>query len=227
MHCLIKDEFMEKVKEIPASPMDFILFPAWVHKKLSIKITGLIIAFLFVGSYDLFFYENLFEEGLFQGTPVLLAIKFILFLVFALLVGAIDVICTMVPISELTIMIGKRSEKFVSNGMPVILMKSYAVSHLLFVIPTAVYVYSGVNWNLVDMNSAPQIRLIFSILITVMSFMPFFQLGVIYRTISIRTRIQIFGKLILIMATYFWMNLSGSAVMFFISIFQDILLSIR
>lgn len=218
---------MEKVNEIPASPMDFILFPVWVHKRISKKITGLIFAFLFVGSYNLFFYENLIEGGFFEGTPGLLILKLFLFLVFALLVGAIDAICTMVPISELAMLIGKRSEKYVSSGLPIILMKSYSVSHLLFVIPVAIFVYSGVNWNLVDMNSTPQIRLLFAILVTVLSFMPFFQLGVIYRTISIRTRIQVFGKLILILATYFWMNLSGSAVMFFISIFQDILLKIN
>jgi hypothetical protein len=227
MHCIIKDEFMGKVNEIPASPMDFLLFPAWVHKKLSVKITGLILAFLFVGVYDLFFYKNLFKEGFFESKPGLLIFKIFLFLIFALLVGAIDVICAMVPISELAIMIGKRSEKYVSTGMPVILMKSYAVSHMLFIIPIAIFVYSGVNWNLVDMNSTTQIRLIFSILVTVLSFMPLFQLGVIYRTISIRTRIQVFGKLILILATYFWLNLSGSAVMFFVSIFHDILLNIR
>lgn len=214
---------MEKVNEIPASPMDIILFPVWVHKKLSRKIAGLIIAFLFVGSYDLFFNKNQITEGFFEGTPGLLIFRIFLFFVFALLVGAIDVICTMVPISELAIMIGKRSEKYVSSGLPIILMKSYSVSHLLFVIPTAIFVYSGVNWNMVDMNSTQHIRLLFSILVTVLSFMPFFQLGVIYRTISIRTRIQVFGKLIIIMATYFWMNLSGSAVMFFTSIFQDIL----
>ena len=205
---------MGKVNEISASPMDFLLFPVWCIKAIY-KDNRFNHCFPFVGSYDLFFSRNLFEEGFFKGTPGLIIIKLLLFLIFTLLVGAIDVICTMVPISELAIMIGKRSEKYVSNGMPVILMKSYAVSHLLFVIPTAVYVYSGFNWNLVDMNSAAQVRLLFSVLITVLTFMPFFQLGVIYRTISIRTRIQIFGRLILIMATYFWMNLSGSAVVFY------------
>lgn len=218
---------MGKVNEIPASPMDFLLLPVWVHKKLSVRLTGLVIAFFFVGIYDMVFYQNLFKEGFFEGNPGILIIKISLFAIFALLAGAIDVICTMVPISELAIMIGKRSEKYVSPRIPVILMKSYAVSHLLFVIPTAFFVYSGVDWNLVDMTSTSQVRLLFSILITVLSFMPLFQLGVIYRTISIRTRIQIFGKLILILATYFWMNLSGGAAMFFVSLFQDILLNIR
>ena len=39
----------------------------------------------------------------------------------------------------------------------------------------------------------------------------YFQLGVIYRTISIRTRIQVFGKMILIVAMYFWMQITGEA----------------
>ncbi len=224
MHCVFKDEFMGKVKEIPASPMDFLLFPVWVHKKLSVKRIGLVFAFLFVGVYDMFFYQNLVKEGFFEGNLATLFFKLLLFVLLSLLVGAIDVICTMVPISELAIMIGIRSEKYVSARIPVILMKSYAVSHLLFIVPTALFVYSGVDWSLVDMTSTSQVRLLFSILIIVLNFMPLFQLGVIYRTISIRTRIQIFGRLILIMATYFWMRLSGGAVMFFVSLFQDILL---
>jgi hypothetical protein len=215
---------MGKVNEIPASPMDFLLFPVWVHKKLSSKIIGLVFAFFFVGAFDMVFYQDLVKEGFFKGNPGILIFKLSAFVLLSLLVGAIDVICTMVPISELAIMIGKRSEKYVSPRIPVILMKSYAVSHLLFIIPTAIFIYSGIDWNLVDMTSTQLVRLLFSILITVLSFMPFFQLGVIYRTISIRTRIQIFGKLILIMATFFWMKLSGSAVMFFVLIFQDILL---
>ncbi|NLB79208.1 MAG: hypothetical protein GX796_10340 [Clostridiaceae bacterium] len=215
---------MGKVNEIPASPMDFLLFPIWVHKKLSVKVKGLIFAFLFVGVFDMFFYQNLYKEGFFEGNPGSLIFKIFLFVILSLLVGAIDVICTMVPISEMAIMIGKRSEKYVSARVPVILMKSYAVSHLLFVIPTAFFVYSGVDWNLVDVTSTTQVRLIFSILIIVLNFMPLFQLGVMYRTISIRTRIQIFGRLILIMTTYFWMRFSGATVMFFVTLFQDMLL---
>ena len=172
----------------------------------------------------MFFYQNLYKEGFFEGNPGSLIFKIFLFVILSLLVGAIDVICTMVPISEMAIMIGKRSEKYVSARVPVILMKSYAVSHLLFVIPTAFFVYSGVDWNLVDVTSTTQVRLIFSILIIVLNFMPLFQLGVMYRTISIRTRIQIFGRLILIMTTYFWMRFSGATVMFFVTLFQDMLL---
>lgn len=206
--------YMEKVNEIPSSPMDVLLLPAWVHKRLSVKLKGLIYAFLFVGVFDMVFHRNIIEAGFFQGNAINLILKSFLAIVFSVIIGAFDVICTMVPIAEFAMMIGKRSEKHVSGGIPVILMKSYALSHILFVIPSALFVYSGVDWLAVDMTSPQAVRWLFSILIIVLNFMPYFQMGVIYRTISIRTRIQMFGKLILILAMYFWMQLSGEATVF-------------
>lgn len=209
---------MEKVNEIPSSPMDVLLLPVWVHKRLSVKPKGLIFAFLFVGFFDMVFHQNLIKEGIFEGGTLTLILRFLLFVIFSFLIGAVDVICTMVPISEFAMMIGKRSEKYVSGGLPVILMKSYAISHFLYIIPSALFVYSGVDWLTVDVTSPQEVRWLFSILLVIFNFMPYFQLGVIYRTISIRTRIQLFGKLILILAMYFWMQLSGEAVIFFESL---------
>lgn len=205
---------MEKVNEIPSSPLDVFLLPAWVHKKISIKLEGLILAFLFVGIFDFVFHRNLIEEGFFQGDVCNIILKFFLGIVISIVIGAYDVICTVAPISGFATMIGNRSEKYVNPRLPVILMKSYALSHLIFIIPSALFVYSGVDWLTVDMNSPMKTRMLFSILIVVLNFMPYFQLGIIYRTISIRTRIQVFGKLILILAMYFWMQLSGEAIVF-------------
>lgn len=213
---------MEKVNEIPASPMDIVLLPVSVHKKLSIRLQGLIVAFLFVGVYDMFFNENLFKDY-FRGDILELSFRLFAFIALSFVVGAIDVICTMVPIAEFAMMMGKRSEKYVSKRMPVILMKSYALSHLFFVIPSFLEVYSGVEWENVGAASLPPIRLLLSILATLMLFLPFVQFGILYRTISVRTRIQVFGKLILILATYFWMNISGGAIYFFEVIFQGLL----
>lgn len=214
---------MEKVNEIHSSPMDFLLLPVWVHKKLSERFKGLIFAFLFVGAFDMILFQNLITMGFFKGSIKEIILKSVLFLVLSFIIGVIDVVCTMIPISELAIMIGKRSEKFVSDRMQIIMMKSYAISHLIYVIPYAIFTYSGVDWVTVDMASPSQIRLLFSILIVLINFMPYIQLGIIYRTISIKTRIQVFGKLIIVLATYFWMNISGSAIGFIMTLFQDIL----
>lgn len=205
---------MEKVNEIPSSPLDVFLLPVWVHKRISVKLKGLIFAFLFVGIFDFVFHRNLMELGFFQGGAGDLILKSILGIVASFIIGAFDVICTMVPIAEFAIMIGNRSEKYVSARLPVILMKSYALSHLLYVVPVAFYIYSGIDWTGVDMTSPLKIRVLFSVLYALLIILPFLQLGVIYRTISIRTRIQIFGKLILVMAMYFWMQLSGEAILF-------------
>lgn len=205
---------MEKVNEITSSPMDVLLLPVWVHKRLSVKLRGLIFAFLFVGIFDMVFYQNLIKEGIFHGDMISLVFKFLLLIVFSFIIGAVDVIFTMVPIAEFAMVIGKRSEKHVSGGIIAILMKSYALSHFLYIIPNALFVYSGVDWNIVDAASPHEVRWLFSILLVIINFMPYFQLGIIYRTISIRTRIQAFGKLILIMALYFWMRISGDAIIF-------------
>lgn len=205
---------MEKANEISSSPLDVFLLPAWVHKRISVKIKGLVFAFLFVGVFDFVFHRNLIKEGFFQGDIGNLILKFFLGIVISFVIGAYDVICTMVPIAEFAIMIGNRSDKYVNPRFPVILMKSYALSHFLFIIPSAIFLYSGVDWLSVDMNSPLKIRMLFSILIIILNFMPYFQLGVIYRTISLRTRIQVFGKLILVLAMYFWMQISGEAIVF-------------
>jgi hypothetical protein len=205
---------MEKVNEIPSSPLDVFLLPVWVHKRITVKFKGLIFAFLFVGAFDFVFHRNLIKEGFFQGDTRSLILKILLGIAVSLVIGAFDVVCTIVPIAEFAIMIGNRSEKYVNAKFPVILMKSYALSHLLFLVPTAVYLYSGVDWLAVDMNSPFTIRILFAVLFAFMFLMPYLQLGFIYRTISVRTRIQVFGKLILVLATYFWMQLSGEAIAF-------------
>lgn len=205
---------MEKVNEIPSSPLDVFLLPVWVHKRISVRLKGLFFAFLFVGIFDFAFHRNLVETGFFQGDTGDIILKLILSIVVSFVIGAFDVICTMVPIAEFAIMIGNRSEKYVSTRLPVILMKSYALSHLLYVVPSAAYIYSGIDWAGVDMTSPLNIRMLFSVLYAFLVILPFLQLGVIYRTISIRTRIQVFGKLILVLAMYFWMQLSGEAILF-------------
>jgi len=205
---------MEKISQIPASPMDFFLFPVWLHRRISIRLPGLLVAFLFVGCFDLLFYENLAEQSVFSGSPGRVFFRIVLFLILSFVVGAIDVIFTICPLADFLQMIGRRSEKYVHKRISVILMKSYAISHVLFIIPYAVALYSGVDWTQVGPVSAQQIRMLYAALATLMPILPFIQLGVLYRTISIRTRIQPFGKLILICAAYFWMQLSGSVVVF-------------
>jgi len=216
---------MEKVKEIPASPWDIVLLPVWVHKKLSVRIRGLIVAFLLIGLFDLVMSQNIFELGLITGEPMKMGFKLILTVIAAFVLGAVDVICTMVPIAEFTMMIGRRSEKYVSARLPVILMKSYALSHILFVIPYAVLNYSGINWNNVDAQAPSSIRLLFSFLVILINVLPYLQLGVIYRTFSVRTRIQVFGKLILLLATYFWIQISSGAIVFVKYLLERIIIS--
>lgn len=194
--------------------MDFLLLPVWVHKKLSIRFPGLIASFVFVGCFDLIFYENLFKQSIFSGNFGISLFKLVTFMILALLVGLIDVVCTIYPIADFARMIGRRSEKYVNKRIPVIMMKSYALSHILLVVPLALYVYSGVEWAEVSAISTGQIRILFAVIITLIQFLPYFQLGILYRTISLRTRIQVFGKLILVFAAYFWMELSMTAIGF-------------
>lgn len=212
--------------ETESSPMDFILLPGWIHKKISVRYKSLLLAFLFVGIFDMVFYKNLLESNFFKGSQEELLLKSVLFIILSVVLGAIDVICAMVPISELAAFIGKRSEKLVGNRIYVIMMKSYAISHLIFLIPYSVYVYSGIGWENIDFSSSSQIKLIYSILTVFIIILPFVQLGILYRTLSIRTRIERFGKLILILATYFWMQISGGAITYVTGLFHEIIIKI-
>lgn len=198
--------------------MDFFLLPVWLHRKISIRLPGLLLSFVFVGSFDLLFSKNLFEQSIFSGSPLKVMLRIILFLTLSLIVGAFDSIITIYPLGDFLQMIGRRSEKYVHKRISVILMKSYALSHILFVIPYALFLYSGVDWAQVGPVSEGRIRMLYAVLVTLAPILPFFQLGTLYRTISVRTRIQTFGKMILIAAAYFWMQLSGTAITFINSI---------
>lgn len=220
---------MEKVTQIPASPMDVFLLPVWIHRRISAKRTGLIPAFLFVGAFDILFFDNVFNPSLFTGSVGQLFFKLVSFTVLALLLGAIDVVCIMYPIADFALFIGRRSEKYVNKHIHIILMKSYALSHILFVLPVAFIMYSGVAWDQVgtlSLHISSTLRILVAIVIVLSQFLMYFQLGILFRTLTIRTRIQIFGKMILVMAAYFWMGIGGSAIEFLKAITYSILRSL-
>ena len=206
---------MDKVNDIPASPLDMLLLPVWLHKRITVGLNGLFFAFLFVGSFDMFFYRELYASSFFQGNFLQIAFKLIGFAFTAFLVGMLDVVSTMYPVADFARFIGKRSEKYVSPRFPVVLMKSYAWSHVIALLPYGLWSFLGIEWASVNAFSPMAYRLTLAILITVLELLPFGQLGIIYRTISVKTRIQVFGKLILILAAYFWMQLSSNALQFF------------
>lgn len=213
---LKKDKLMEKVTQIPASPMDVFLLPVWVHKRISIRLPGLLLAFGFVGAFDLLaFYPKIVSQPVFTGSIGTFLAGVLVFLCLSLIVGTLDVVCTMYPISDFARMIGRRSEKYVNKHISVILMKSYALSHLLLLVPIGIFNYAGIDWDTISPATPGAIKLLFAFIVILIEFLPYFQLGILYRTLSIRTRIQVFGKLILILAAYFWMQISSTAMVFF------------
>jgi len=212
---------MEKVYENQFNPWDIFLLPVRVHKNISSSIKGLFPAFLFVGTFNMAFYDNLIKRGYFRGDTVTLGGQILMFLLMSLVIGAMDIICAIVPIAEFAIIIGRRSQKFVHRRIPVILMKSYALSHLLFIIPTAVFVYSGIDWLDVGPSSPQSIRIFFSVIVTLMMLLPYIQFGVFYRTLSVRTRLQAFGKMVLVFAAYYWMKITGEVVLHFTDVFHQ------
>lgn len=210
---------MSDINNSTEVPWDIVFLPAWVHKKISVKSISLIPAFLFVGIFDMAFSENIIKAGFFKGNLPELIIKLLVFLTLSMIIGVIDVVCTMIPIAEFAMMIGKRTEKFVHNRLPIILMKSYSISHLLFIVPMAVYIYSGIDWATVNMSSTSQVRILFSVLLVLLYILPFVQLGFIHRTISVKTKLKTFEKFMLILAAYFWMQISGGVVVALEAIF--------
>ncbi len=205
---------MERINNTPSGPWDLFFLPVWVHKRISVKFMGLIPAIFFVGIFDMVFYDNIFEMGYMAGEPGRLVFRLIVFLLCSFIIGAVDVICTIVPIAEFALLMGKRSEKFVNKAMPVILMKSYALSHLLFIVPTALYVYSGIDWMSVNPASPYEVRVISSVVFTLMILVPYLQFGILYRTLSVRTKLEKFSKVVLVLAAYFWMQITREVIFF-------------
>jgi hypothetical protein len=200
---------MEKVRGSAGSALDCLLMPFAVHRNISRKAAGLAGAFLLVGAFDTVLLQNLARQGIFSGSAGTAAVRVLAAAGWAFLTGLLDVVCVMWPIADFARFLARRRERFISGGIHVILMKSYALSHLLFIIPMAMLIY-----NPVDLNSTPQawsagVKIEFAVLASILRLFPFVRLGIVFRTLGVRSRLDMFPRLLVVAAMYFWLQVVG------------------
>ncbi len=202
----------EKTRGTAESPLDFLLMPTIVHRRISRRAAGLVGAFLIVGFFDALLMRNLIREGLFSGGFGLSILRLLAVAALAGGVGILDVVCVMWPVADFARFVAHRSERFISGGIHVILMKSYALSHILFILPTLLLVYNPVDWNTEPSTWTTGVKLEFSILAAVMQVLPLVQLGIVFRTLGVRSKLELTTRAMVIAAMYFWMQLAGELI---------------
>ena len=199
----------QKTRSMMGSPLDFLFMPTLVHRHISRRAVGLVGAFLLVGFFDAVLLQNLLREGIFAGPAGVVAVRVASVAMLAVIVGTIDVICVMWPVADFARFLARREERFISGGIHVILMKSYALSHLFFIVPTALLVYNPVDWSSAPATWSTGVKIGFAVLAAILQLVPLVQLGIIFRTLGVRSKLELSARLIVVALMYLWMQVAG------------------
>lgn len=209
--------------ELSKNEWDFLLWPRTWHKRINSTILTLIPGCIFVGLFDMLGsspsilkdYILTAESGVFQ--------KSILAILMAVIIGFLDVFCFAWPIADLCKYLARRSEKFIVPGFHVILMKTYAFSHLLFIPSLLLTIPTGLKVENLSQETPFLEHLLVIVLLVYASMQLFWQLGILLRTISVKSKLELSGKLIAGGAIFIWFSLEGGAIGYLIRLAYELL----
>ncbi len=204
-----RSKHLEKTRGAAEGPLDYLLMPPIVHRRISRRVTGLLAAFLLVGAFDVILSRNLLRDGFFQCGTLTGFVRAGGVLLLSLVLGACDVFCVMWPVADFARLMARASERFISGGIRIILMKSYALTFLFIVPPTALLVYNPVDWNTLPESWNPAVRAEFLLLTAILAVAPLLQLGIVFRTLSIRSKLQVLPRLLVLAVMFVWMRMTG------------------
>ncbi len=200
--------------EYSKSEWDIIFWPKTWHKRLNTMLPTLIPGVFVVGLFDMLVAPKsiLIDYLLPGGTGM--PLKIILFIIFTIMIGILDVFCFAWPIADFCRYLARRSEKFISPGFNTIFMKSYAYSHIFFL--PLILLYNPTGFQVEDMVSGiPFItRIIILILLVMDSTQFFWQIGIMLRTISVKSKLELPGKLLVAVAMFIWSSFIALALIF-------------
>lgn len=200
--------------EYSKNGLDFLLWPRTWHKRFDKTILPLIPLCIFVGVYDVLNAEpSILNDHLLTANSGF-ALKAVLALLISAAIGFVDVFCFAWPIADLCRYIGKRTEKFVAPGFHFMLMKSYAFSHLMFVPFLVLTMPIGNQTGLVSPDSA--LYSIIAILVVV------WQLAILLRTVSVKTKLESSGRLLVGAAIYIWSSFEAIALGYLLRLSYDL-----
>jgi len=170
---------------------------------------------IFVGIYDVLNAERSILNDYLITENSGMVLKILLTLIIAVVIGLINVVCFAWPIADLCRYIGKRTEKFVVRGFHVILMKSYALSHLVFVPLLPLTMPPGLQTRWFNQESFLYAFVVIAML--------FWQLAIMMRTVSVKTKLEYPVRLIVAAAIYIWSTFEGTAISYLLHLAHQLL----
>jgi len=204
--------------EYSKSGWDLLLWPRTWHNRLNSAIPTIIPGIIIVGLIDVLAASESILSDYLLGAESNIAVRVFLFIVVSHIIGFLDVFCFAWPIADLCRYLAKRSQKFISPGFNIVFMKSYAYSHLIFM-PGLLLKYSSSLQEAGVNPGAPFIaQLVFRLLVLMLSTQILWQIAIMLRTISVKSKIELPGRLIAGLAIYLWSSLEGTAIYYLIRV---------
>jgi len=210
--------------EYSRTEWDLFLWPRTWHNRLNSVIATLVPGIIIVGLFDMLTSsETIIAEFLSASGKSGFIARILSFILISAVIGFIDVLCFAWPIADLCRYLAKRSEKFIAQGFNIIFMKSYAYSHIYF-LPLIIYInYAAFSIENIGPDT-PFISKILAVLFMVMLYTQrFWQLGIMMRTIGVKTKLELPGKLVAAAAMFFWSGITGYALYYIIFIAYKLL----
>jgi len=208
------------------SGWDLFLLPRTWHKRLNASLLSLIPGIAIVGFFNLLSHpRSIFKDFIINNTAGIGG-KIFLFIIAVLVIGFMDVFCFAWPIADLCRFIARRSNKFIIQGFNIVLMKSYAYSHLLFYPVLLIVNPTGLELEKLgqDTSSITQIVIITLYVWAIMQ--TAIQPGILLRTISIKSKLEFPEKLMVALAIFVWINLVSEAVRYITDLVYNIFASL-
>jgi hypothetical protein len=201
--------------EYSKSEWDLLLWPRSWHKRINTASLTLIPGIIWVGLFDVMLVttNSILNDYIINSSSDAMP-KTVFFFIVAIVIGFLDIFCFAWPIADLCRYIAKRSEKFIVPGFNIILMKSYAYSHLPFMPLLLLASPSMVNIEALSQNTSFFAQALMYALVILL----YWQLGIMLRTISVKSKIKFSGKLIISLAIIAWSSLSAQALLFLINV---------
>lgn len=205
--------------EYSRTEWDLFLWPRTWHNRLNSVVTTLVPGIIIVGLFDMLASsKTIITEFLSARGESGFTTRILAFIIISAVIGFIDVFCFAWPIADLCRYLAKRSEKFITPGFNIIFMKSYAFSHIYF-LPLIIYT-NHAAFSLE--NIGPETPFISKIIVLLLSIMAntqlFWQLGIMLRTIGVKTKLELPSKFIAAAAMFFWSGITGYAFYYLINI---------
>lgn len=203
---------MEQLK----SGWDLFFLPRTWHKRLNSSFLSLIPGIFVVGFFDLLCQSKSIFNDFIVGSVTGTFGKVILFILTMAVVGFLDVFCFAWPVADLCRYIARCNNKFIIPGFNIVLMKSYAYSHLLFYPVLLIFNPTGLEVDKLVEGTRSITQLIIITLYVWALLQSVIQLGIMLRTVSIKSKLEFTDKLVVALAIIIWMNLEGEAISYII-----------